>query len=161
MIDVVSWAFAADVGAVMLTGLVRGFSGFGSSLVAAPSLAALYGPRVAVPVAILLEIALAVPLAPPAWRLVDRRRTALLCAAATLTVPVGAWALGILDVHVLRWVISGLVFVAVALLAFGWRYHGPPRTAATATVGALSGLLGGSTGLSWPPACVAVVSLPR
>ena len=150
-IDVVSWTFAAAAGAAILAGLVRGFSGFGSALVASPSLAALYGPKVAVPVALLLELALAVPLVPAVARLVDRHRTAVLCAAATVTVPLGAALLAVVDARTLRWVICGLVFVAIAVLAFGWRYHGRPRTSATAATGALSGLLGGSTGLSGPP----------
>ena len=61
----------------MLAGVVRGFSGFGSALILSPSLSALYGPAVAVPVALLLELVLSGPFVPPAARLVDRRRTLL------------------------------------------------------------------------------------
>jgi uncharacterized membrane protein YfcA len=150
-LDVLSATFAAAVGAALLAGAVRGFSGFGSALILSPSLAALYGPAVAVPVALLLEFALAGPFVPPALRIVDRARTTLLCVAAALTVPVGAYVLSVVDERALRWAICGLVFVAVAILAFGWRYHGRPHTAATAATGALSGLLGGSTGLTGPP----------
>src|SRR3954452_8355348 len=146
-----SATFAVAAGAAMLAGLVRGFSGFGSALVLSPSLAALYGPKVAVPVALVLELALAVPLVPRAWPLIDWRRIGLFCAAATVTVPVGARLLAIVDPLALRWAICALVFVAVALLAFGWSYEGRPHTAATAATGALSGLLGGSTGLSGAP----------
>jgi len=146
-----SATFAVAAGAAMLAGLVRGFSGFGSALVLSPSLAALYGPKVAVPVALVLELALAVPLVPRAWPLIDWRRIGLLCAAATVTVPVGARLLAIVDPLALRWAICALVFVAVALLAFGWSYEGRPHASATAATGALSGLLGGSTGLSGPP----------
>jgi uncharacterized protein len=150
-LDVLSTAFAAAIGAALLAGVVRGFSGFGSALILSPSLAALYGPRVAVPVALLLELALAGPFVPPAMRLIDRRRTALLCLAAALTVPVGAYLLTVVDGADLRWGISALVLVAVAILGFGWRYHGRPHAAATAATGALSGLLGGATGLTGPP----------
>jgi uncharacterized membrane protein YfcA len=150
-LDVLSASFAAAVGVAMLAALVRGFAGFGSALILAPSLAALYGPAVAVPVALLLELALAGPFVPPAARLVDWGRTGPLCVAAALTVPLGAWLLTIVDAHTLRWIICALVFVAVAILGFGWRYHGRPHAAATAATGALSGLLGGATGLSGPP----------
>ena len=51
----------------------------------------------------------------------------------------------------LRWVNCALVFATVAILRFGWRYHGRPHAAATAATGALSGLLGGATGLTGPP----------
>jgi uncharacterized membrane protein YfcA len=66
-------------------------------------------------------------------------------------VPVGAYVLSVVDATALRWAICALVFVAVAILGFGWRYHGAPHAAATAGTGALSGLLGGSTGLTGPP----------
>jgi uncharacterized membrane protein YfcA len=150
-LEVLSATFAAAIGAALLAGVVRGFSGFGSALILSPSLAALYGPAVAVPVALLLEFALAGPFVPPALRVIDRGRTGLLCVAATVTVPVGAYLLSVVDERALRWAICALVFVAVAILAFGWRYHGRPHAAATAATGGLSGLLGGSTGLSGPP----------
>jgi uncharacterized membrane protein YfcA len=150
-LDVLSATFAAAVGAAILAGAVRGFSGFGSALILSPSLAALYGPAVAVPVALLLEFGLAGPFVPPALKVIDRARTGLLCVAAAVTVPVGAYLLSVVDERTLRWAICGLVFVAVAILAFGWRYHGRPHAAATAATGALSGLLGGSTGLTGPP----------
>ena len=150
-VDVLSASFAAAVAAALVAGAVRGFSGFGSALVLSPSLAALYGARVAVPVALLLELALAGPFVPPAARLVDRRRTALLCVAAAVMVPLGAYLLSVVDGVALRWVICALVFAAVAILGFGWRYHGRPHAAATAATGALSGLLGGATGLTGPP----------
>jgi uncharacterized protein len=150
-LDLLSATFAAATGAALLAGVVRGFSGFGSALILSPALAALYGPAVAVPVALLLEFALAGPFVPPALRVIDRARTGVLCVAAAITVPIGAYVLSIVDGRTLRWAICALVFVAVAILAFGWRYHGRPHTAATAATGALSGLLGGATGLSGPP----------
>jgi uncharacterized membrane protein YfcA len=150
-LDVLSASFAAAVGAAVLAGAVRGFSGFGSALILSPSLAALYGPAVAVPVALLLEFALAGPFVPPALALVDRRRTATLCIAAAVMVPLGAYVLSVVDATALRWAICALVLAAVAILGFGWRYHGRPHAAATAATGALSGLLGGSTGLTGPP----------
>jgi uncharacterized protein len=66
-------------------------------------------------------------------------------------VPLGAYLLSVVDATTLRWTISALVFAAVAILGFGWRYHGRPHDAATAATGALSGLLGGATGLTGPP----------
>jgi uncharacterized protein len=150
-VDVLSARFAAAVVAALLAGVVRGFSGFGSALILSPSLSALYGPAVAVPVALLLELVLSGPFVPPAARLVDRRRTLLLCVAAAVMVPVGAYLLSVVDERALRWAICALVFAAVAILGFGWRYHGRPSDAATAATGALSGLFGGSTGLTGPP----------
>jgi uncharacterized membrane protein YfcA len=150
-VDVLSAGFAVAVLAAVVAGGVRGFSGFGSALVLSPALSALYGPETAVPVALLLELALAVPFVPPALRLIDRGRVALLCLAATAGIPLGAWVLVDVDGRVLRWLICAIVLVAVAMLAFGWRYHGRPRATVTAATGVLSGLLSGSTGMSGPP----------
>ncbi len=150
-VDVLSGAFAAAVGAAVLAGALRGFSGFGSALVLAPTISALYGPRTAVPVALLLELLLSVPFVPPALRLVDRRRVAILCAAALVAIPAGATLLVTVDEDALRVAICAMVLVAAAVIGLGWRYHGRPSAAATALTGGLSGLLGGSTGLSGPP----------
>jgi uncharacterized protein len=150
-VDLFSAGFAMAVVAAVLAGGLRGFSGFGSALVLSPALSAVYGPETAVPVALLLELALAVPFVPPALRLIDRSRVALLCAAATAAIPLGAWILVAVDQDALRWAICAIVVVAVAILAFGWRYHGRPRAAVTAGTGVVSGLLSGSTGMSGPP----------
>src|SRR4051794_41341314 len=86
-LDLLSASFAAAVGAAVLAGAVRGFSGFGSALILSPLLAALYGPAVAVPVALLLEFALARPVVPPALEPVDPPRAAALWLPAAGSVP--------------------------------------------------------------------------
>ena len=150
-IDVASWSFAIAVSAGVLAGVVRGFSGFGSALVLAPALSALYGPATAVPAALLMELALAVPFVPPALRRVEFRQLGVLALGALATVPLGAWLLLAIDPQLIRWAISGLVLTLVAIVAFGWRYHGRPTAVATAVTGALSGMLNGATGLAGPP----------
>ena len=55
--------------------------------------------------------------------------------AAAVMVPVGAYLLSVVDERALRWAICALVFAAVAILGFGWRYHGRPSDAATAATG--------------------------
>ena len=150
-IDVASRSFVVAAAAAIVAGLVRGFSGFGSALVLAPALSAVYGPPAAVPVAVLMELALAVPFVPPAARRVDWRRIGVLAVAALVTVPIGARLLVASDPRALRWAMSAIVLAFVAILAFGWRYRGRPRTAATAATGALSGVLNGATGMAGPP----------
>jgi uncharacterized membrane protein YfcA len=150
-VDILSGGFVAAVMAAVIAGGLRGFSGFGSALVLSPALSAVYGPETAVPVALLLELALAVPFVPPAMRLIDRGRVGLLCLAATAGIPLGAWVLLAVDAGTLRWGICAVVLAAVAMLAFGWRYHGRPRPTVTAATGVVSGVLSGSTGLSGPP----------
>jgi uncharacterized protein len=150
-VDLLGLSFAAAACAALLAGALRGFSGFGSALVLSPSLSALYGPDVGVPAALLIDLALSIGLVRPALGLADRRRVGVLCAAATLTIPIGAWLLVTVDERTLRWAICAVVVVAVAVLGSGWRYSRRPHAAATASAGVVSGLLTGSTGVAGPP----------
>lgn len=144
-------AFWLGAMAVGLAGLVRGFAGFGSAMIMMPSLSAIYQPAVAVPVGLILEILLTVPFVATAAPVVDWRRLSLLTIAAMLAVPLGVLALGAVPAIYLRWGISLIVLVFVAVLAFGWLYRGRPTLGATAVAGMTSGLLNGSVGMAGPP----------
>ena len=152
MIAGVPWIeLAVGIGAALLAGFVRGFSGFGSAMILTPALSVLYGPAVAVPIALTLELLVTVPLLPGSVRLVEWRRIALLCLAAFVAVPFGAWLLLSLPPLPMRFAISAVILGFVAILAFGWRYHGRPSVAATLATGAASGLLNGASGMAGPP----------
>ncbi|MGE0151231.1 MAG: sulfite exporter TauE/SafE family protein [Reyranellaceae bacterium] len=136
---------------VSLAGIVRGFSGFGSAMVMVPVLAVLYEPVRAVPLALVLEMAVSLPLVPPAARLVDWRRMSVLLIAAAATVPLGVWVLHTADPLVMRFVLSAIVISGVVLLASGWRYRGRPGFAPTLTTGVLAGAMNGMAGMAGPP----------
>ena len=68
--------------------------------------------------------------------------------------PIGSLALIFADPLVLRWVISGLVLVLLAVLASGWRYHGKPTLPVMAAVGAVSGLGSGAVQIAGPPVII-------
>jgi len=151
---------ALALGAVALAGLVRGFAGFGSAMVMTPPLAALYGPGVAVPIGLLLELLLTAPLLPGAARLVDWRRIGLLAGSAATTVPLGTLVLTRLHPEALRLAISAVILAFVIILAFGWRYTGKPHRAVAVAAGAASGLLTGAAGIGGPPIVFYVLSGP-
>jgi uncharacterized membrane protein YfcA len=136
---------------VLLAGMVRGFSGFGSAMIMVPVLAVLYGPLVAVPIALALEMAVSLPLVPPAAKLVDWRRIGPLIAAACASVPLGIWLLRSLDASSVRYVFSAIIILAVILLATGWRYTGRPGVVPTLATGLLSGVMNGVAGMAGPP----------
>jgi uncharacterized membrane protein YfcA len=130
--------------AAVLGGLSRGFSGFGSALVFVPLAAAVVGPREAVPVLALLEIFAILAFLPNAWRLSHRREVGLMASGAMAGVPAGAAVLALADPVALRWVLTALVFGAVAVLAAGWRYRGRPAPALTVAVGGVGGVMSGA-----------------
>ena len=147
----IAWPTLIAVAAVLLAGVVRGFSGFGAAMIMVPVLAALYGPVRAVPIALLLEMAVSLPLVPPAVRLVDWKRISLLLVSAGVAIPLGVWALRTLDEAVTRYILSAIVISAVILLASGFRYAGRPGIAPTIATGMASGAMNGLAGMAGPP----------
>lgn len=134
-----------------VAGLARGFSGFGAALIFMPAASALVGPAVAAPVLLLADGILSVGFLPRAFRLARRRDVALMAAGAMIGVPLGTSILDRADPQLLRWIIAGLASSMLLLLVSGWRYHGTPRPAVTAAVGAVAGLFGGLAQMTGPP----------
>jgi uncharacterized protein len=134
-----------------VAGLGRGFSGFGAALIFMPAGSALVTPAVAAPVLLLADGILSLGFLPRAWKLARRKDVGLMAAGAAAGVPLGTLVLNHADPLALRWVIAGLAFSMLVLLASGWRYHGAPRPGVTTLVGCLSGLFGGLAQLSGPP----------
>jgi uncharacterized protein len=151
MPDILSTPFLIAAVVAVIAGMVRGFAGFGAAMVMTPIYSALYGPEVGIVLCMLLEIVVALPLLPRAFRHVDWRVIGLLLAAAIVGAPLGNYALTLVAPQPMRWVISAIVLSAVAMLASGWRYSGGPRPAATLAAGAVSGFLNGLSGMAGPP----------
>jgi len=145
----VSFLIAAAV--ALIAGMVRGFAGFGAAMIMTPVFSALYGPAAGIPLCMLLEIAVALPLLPRVIQYVDWRRIGLLMVAAVIGAPLGNLALTQISPEPMRWAISAIVLTAVALLASGWRFHGQWRAPVTLGIGATSGFLNGLSGMAGPP----------
>jgi len=137
--------------AAFLAGIIRGYGGFGTPLMMAPVFAILYGPYVMLALVSTLEIiVIAITLREGLrhWQM----RTVLPLAFFTLIgIPIGLMVLDRIDPQTVRRLIAGMVLVAVAVLATGWRYPGPRPAAATAGVGLLAGILTGITSIGGPP----------
>jgi uncharacterized membrane protein YfcA len=158
-------AFDARVAAVttamvVVAGLIRGFTGFGATMVLAPSLSFVMPPPEAVALALILELAGAAQLAPRSVGAVDWRRLAPLTATACLAAPVGSFALVFLDPEIARRMIGGTVTACVLVMLSGWRFRGHPGPASAIPVGALGGTLLGSTGVGGPPVVIYLMSTP-
>jgi len=135
----------------ILAGLVRGFTGFGTALIFMP-VGAIFLP---VPVAIVIVTVsgmLTWPLiVPQAVRVADRREVVMLAGAALVTAPLGVWLLSWVERDILRWLVAAAAALTLLALVSGWRYRGRVRGAGLGAVGAVAGVLGGTTGLTGPP----------
>ncbi|WP_338661941.1 sulfite exporter TauE/SafE family protein [Pararoseomonas sp. SCSIO 73927] len=142
---------AATVAIAAVAGLARGFSGFGAALIFIPLASAALGPRIAVPLLLVVDNITAFPLVPAAWRGAERREVGSLLLGALAGTPAGTWLLLHLDPTALRWGMCALALAMLALLASGWRYHGRPALPLSVGVGAASGLFSGAAGMGGPP----------
>tara|TARA_B100000676_G_C18072507_1_gene845286 strand:- start:518 stop:1270 length:753 start_codon:yes stop_codon:yes gene_type:complete len=146
------------VGAIFIGGLSRGFAGFGAALIIVPALTLVYGPVPAVVIMSLIEVPGALQLARTAARDADWNNLAPLCFAAAVTIPIGAWALAVLDVTLIRQSIAGIVIVFGAMIATGWHYNGEVTTGLSAAIGAVSGFCSGIASLGGPPVVMFLIA---
>jgi len=146
--------FYVALGIAILAGAVRGFSGFGSAQIYIPLIAAVYSPRAAAVTLLIIDTLGAAPYAVRALPQCTWAEVLPMSIAAAIAVPIGTWALLVIDPVVLRWFIAFLVLSLVVVLASGWRYHGRPRLAITAAVGLFSGFGSGAVQIAGPPVLI-------
>lgn len=131
--------------------LARGFSGFGAALIFIPLASALLGPKVAVPLLLVVDSIMTAAMIPAAVRSSDRRDVLTMAVGALVGVPAGTWLLTSLDPMTLRWAIVGLAAVMLVVLVSGWRYRNRPTPPLTVLVGFISGLCSGAAQIGGPP----------
>ena len=136
---------------LFISGLIRGFSGFGSAMVNAPILSLLWGPTVGIPVAALIELVPAIQLTPKAIPNANWRLVWLMGIPALILIPLGSWLLTTLPADFIRRFVALIVLMLVITLWSGWRYKGKRTTSSTNLVGSCSGLLSGATGMGGQP----------
>ena len=86
------WKIVYAPMAVLIAGYIRGYSGFGFSMVTVLSLSMVFRPVEVVPVVLLLEIGASSLLLPQVWRKVDWRSLAWLGIGMAVCTPIGVAA---------------------------------------------------------------------
>jgi uncharacterized membrane protein YfcA len=151
---------SAAVVIACVAGIVRGTTGFGGAMVMTPPFALMFGPRFAVPVAMLLEAVIPLAMLWRNARLIRWRVIGPIVGAACATVPVGGYILVTADPIEVRRAIAVTVIVFSLLLLRGWRYAGNHRIGTSVGVGALSGCMLGATSVGAPPVILYLLSGP-
>ncbi len=144
--------FLALVVTVVVAGLARGMSGFGSGMIIAPVAAAIYGPQVAVPMVAILETFPTIPVTVPALPLARWREVLPVTVGMAVFLPAGAYVLNHSNADLLRWIICAAILASAAVLWTGWRYHGPRGLPVSFGVGGVAGVLSGIASIPGPPA---------
>jgi uncharacterized membrane protein YfcA len=134
--------------------LIRGYSGFGSSMFWVTSVSLVVPPAEIVPTIYILEVLASAHLLPRAWAEVDWRSVRWMLLGALVATPAG--------VYLLATVPAAPIVVLGAVLVL-WRGLGPQRRlgpVATIATGAVSGLVNGATSAGGPPAVLYYLTSP-
>lgn len=146
--------FAAAVAISILSGVMRGFSGFGSALIYIPLISSIYDPKIAVATLLLIDFFSGIPFAVQSLPQCQWRDIVPITIAALLAIPLGTSILLYIDPTIMRWLIAIVMLCVLAVIASGWRYKDRPTPVRTIFVGLLSGLFGGAFQMDGPPVVI-------
>lgn len=149
---------ALVTGTMLLAGFIRGFVGFGASLIIVMVLSTVYGPAAAVPIATLSGLPAMIQLLPNAVRHAERGFVIPFGVASFLAAPVGTWFLISSEPALMKILISSFVLLMVAMLYKGWKLPPNAGLGVFTVAGVVSGLVQGSAGVGGPPAVAVALS---
>ncbi len=132
-------------------GLMRGFAGFGSAMMLSPLFALYLGPAAAVLIIAIMEIAVSVQLVPKTVKDVNWGLLLPIVIPALICMPLGVYALTVIDGDIIAKFIAAIVLVFVLVLASGWRYTRRRYMPVTIGIGGICGVLISSTSVGGPP----------
>ncbi|MBH67500.1 MAG: hypothetical protein CMM58_04030 [Rhodospirillaceae bacterium] len=143
---------------MMLAGFVRGFVGFGASLIIVMVVSVALGPLLAVPIAALSGLPPMIQLLPTAVKYSEKTFVLPFGIAALIAAPFGTWLLVTLEPTIVKIFISGFVLAMVYVLYKDWRLPNLSDLPTLIAVGATAGVIQGAAGVGGPPAVVIALS---
>lgn len=146
--------------AIFLAAIVRGFSGFGFSLLGITAIALILPAREIVPSIFLLEVAASINMIPAIWRDIDWRSIRWLLLGYVIALPFGIYALARFPEPPMQLAMSLFVLATAVMMLRGFRLQKTPGGAATTVTGAASGLFNGAFGIGGPPVVLFYFSTP-
>lgn len=166
MPEIISEALTLDglwlltLGAI-LSGVVRGFSGFGAALIFVPFAGQVVSPIWVLIILVVMDMFGPLPNLPRASRDGNFRQIGWLVFGALIFLPVGLWGLMRVSPEFFRYVVSLLAAVLPLVLSLGLRYRGPMSPPVLFAAGGASGFLGGIAGLAGPPVILLYIAGPN
>lgn len=146
--------------AMFVAAFIRGYSGFGSSLLWVPSLSLVLPPVAVVPVTFLLEFIVSIHLLPAIRHQVHWRSLRWIWIGAIIGVPVGLAVIVSVSADMTRAAVALTVIVAALLLWRGRLLQRELGWGGTGAVGFVAGLLTGGVGIPGPPVFLYYLSAP-
>ncbi len=136
---------------IFLAAIVRGYSGFGFSLLAITALSIILPPAEIVPSIFMLEVAASLHLLPGIWKDIHWKSLGPLTLGCLLATPLGVYLLANVTPAPMQVAIAVFVLIAALLLWRGYALKSMPGPIASTTVGAASGFVNGAFGMAGPP----------
>ena len=145
---------------ILLAGIVRGFVGFGASLIIVMTASVILGPRSAVAIATLSGLPSMLQLLPIAIKNADRNFVVPFGLAAMIAAPFGTWLLVSIEPIFMKIAISVTVMFMVIMLYKDFKISTHSNKKFLIGVGVGAGLIQGSAGIGGPPAVAVALSKP-
>ncbi|MCG6910848.1 MAG: sulfite exporter TauE/SafE family protein, partial [Deltaproteobacteria bacterium] len=137
--------------ALLFAGFIRGFSGFGFSMMVMISLSFVLAPAEIVPMILLWEVLASAWLLPQVWRDVDWISIGWLLAGVLVGTPIGVYTLTQVPAKPMQAIIAVTVIFLIIAVWRGFRISENVGRAATSGVGVVSGILNGGATIGGPP----------
>lgn len=151
---------ALSSAAILLAAIVRGFSGFGFSLLSITAISLILPVAQIVPSIFLLEVAASLNLIPGIWKEIDWKSLRWLMLGYVIGLPIGTYAL-IAAPEDPAQILLGILVIATAIMMLrGFRLERTPGPTASTGTGAASGILNGAFGIGGPPVVLFYLSTP-
>ncbi|MAH85220.1 MAG: hypothetical protein CBB68_13375 [Rhodospirillaceae bacterium TMED8] len=148
------------IGVVAFSGFLRGFLGFGSSMIIVMVMSAMLGPLAAVPIAGLAGLLATVQLVPTAIKHGERDFILIFSLACFAAAPFGAWVLVVINPTYLNIIISVLVLIMTGMMYSGWRMRDVHDRRVFFFVGFTAGVLQGGAAIGGPAAVAVALARP-
>ena len=141
---------------VFVASLVRSVFGFGEALIAVPLLALILPVQIAVPLAVLISIAIAAMVVAQDWRKIHLRSTTWLFLPTLAGIPLGIGLLKYAHQDLIKVILAAviLLFSGYSLLGRRPLHLEHDSRAWMLSCGFLAGVLGGAYGMNGPPLVV-------
>jgi uncharacterized protein len=142
---------AAAIAIIFLAAIVRGYSGFGFSILAITALSLIYRPAEIIPSIFLLEIAASIHLLPGLWRDIHWRSLMPLVIGTTIGTPIGLTFLTTIPAAPMQIALGIFVVTVTCLLWKGFALKTMPGNIASTSAGLAAGVANGAFGIGGPP----------
>lgn len=146
---------------IFLAGYIRGYSGFGASMIIVIGLSLFFPIQKIVPAILMLEVLASSYLLPKVFKQVDWKSLSILLIGVFIGTPLGVYFLKTLPDKPMQAAVAIIVITLIPLLWRGFSLKQMPGKASTVGTGLISGVINGSAAIGGPPVVLFYFSSPK